>query len=162
MGILVLFMIAVLLAGIFPLSLYLLRTMRGEKPREGATLDEELARPPGKDEAFDWWEARRGPFNRALLFTGVLVVFLYYAIIQAGLGKYQFAAFTFNWWALFFQLVLYLIYMGIANLLYNTGLIVESMRKPPAVPAYRQRAYQLIFWTGVAAPFLFLIGLAFL
>lgn len=162
MGVLVLFMIAVLAAGVFPLSLYLVRTMQGEKPPEGNTLDEELARPHSKDDAFDWWEARRGPFNRALLFNGILAVLLYYAIIEAGLGKYQFATFAFNWWALFFQFVLYLIYMGIANLLYNIGLIVESMRKPPAVAVYRERAYGLIFWLGMAAPLAFLLGLAFL
>ncbi|MCO6491953.1 MAG: hypothetical protein J5I98_26285 [Phaeodactylibacter sp.] len=162
MGVLALFMIVILAAGIFPLSLYLVRTMQGEQPREGRTLDEELTRPPSRDDAFDWWEAQRRPFNRSLLAVGIAVVLLYYAIIQTGLGKYRFATLEFNWWALFFQVVLYLIYMGIANLLYNTGLIVESMRKPPAVMAFRRRAYLLIFWVGMVAPFLFLLGLAFL
>ncbi len=155
-------MIAILAAGIFPLSLYLVRTMQGEKPREGRTLDEELTRPLSQDDAFEWWEARRGPFNRSLLLVGFMVVLLYYGIIEMGLGKYRFATLELNWWALFFQVVLYLIYMGIANLLYNAGLIVESMRKPVALMAYRQRAYQLIFWAGMAAPFLFLAGLAFI
>ena len=157
-----LFMIIILAAGIFPLSLYLVRTMQGEKPREGHTLDEELTRAPSKDDAFDWWEAQRGPFNRSLLFVGIMVVVLYYAIIQMGLGKYRFASFEFNWWSLFFQAVLFLIYMGIANLLYNIGLIAESIRKPLAILPFRRKAYQLIFWSGMVAPFLFLLGLAFL
>ena len=162
MGVLALFMIAILAAGIFPLSLYLVRTMHREKPREGRTLDEELIHPSAKDDGFEWWEAQRGPFNRALLFVGILVVALYYGMIRGGFGKYHFASFEFSWWGLFFQAVLYLIYMGIANLLYNTGLIVESMRKPLAPMAFRQQAYQLIFWVGVAAPFVCLLGLAFL
>lgn len=161
MGVLVLFMIAILAAGVFPLSFYLVRTMQGEKPREGRTLDEEFTRPPHKDGAFDWWEAQRGPFNRSLLVVGVMIVLLYYGFIEMGLGKYRFATLEFNWWALFLQLVLYLIYMGIANLLYNAGMIVESMRKPMVAMDYRRRAYQLIFWSGMAAPFLFLLGLAF-
>ncbi|MCB0546391.1 MAG: hypothetical protein KDD19_02330 [Phaeodactylibacter sp.] len=161
MGVLVLFMIAILAAGIFPLSLYLVRTIRGERPREGHTLDEEFTRPLSKDGAFEWWEAQRGPFNRSLLLAGIMAVLLYYGIIESGLGKYRFAAFEFSWWALFFQIVLYLIYMGIANLLYNAGMIVESMRKPLMAMDYRRRAYQLIFWSGMAAPFLFLLGLAF-
>ena len=161
MGVLAIFMIVILAAGIFPLSLYLVRTMQEEKPREGRTLDEELTRPVSKDDAFEWWEAQRGAFNRSLLFVGLMVVVLYYGIIHTGLGKYRFAAFEFNWWTLFFQGVLYLIYMGIANLLYNAGLIVESMRKPAAVKAFSRRAYQLIFWSGMAAPFLFLLGLVF-
>lgn len=162
MGVLTLFMIAILAAGIFPLSLYLVRTMQGEKPREGRTLDEEFTRPPSKDGAFEWWESQRGPFNRSLLLVGIMVVLLYYGIIKMGMGKYRFATFEFNWWAIFFQIVLYLIYMGIANLLYNVGMIVESMRKPVAAMAFRRQAYQLIFWAAMAAPFLFLLGLAFL
>ncbi len=161
MNILMLLMIAVMAAGVFPLSLFLIRSMQHSAPKRGVSLDEDLARPEPRDDAFEWWEERRGHFNRALLITGIVTILLYYFIIQLGLGKYRFAYFQFNWWALVFQATVYMVYMGIANLLYNAGFILENIRQPEVPLDFRERTFRLIYWTGIVAPVLFLLGLAY-
>ena len=72
MGNFFLFLVLILIIGVLPLSVYLLRSLR-ESTNGTGPLDEDLTRTGEGAEAIEWWEARRSTFNRSLLASGAVV-----------------------------------------------------------------------------------------
>lgn len=155
-----LFLILVLIIGVLPLSMFLLRSLQDGNKRSDA-LDEELTLKGEGAEAVEWWEARRSAFNRSLLAAGIFVIALYYLLLQMRVASAGLGQMTFSWRNFIFLLVIYLIYMGIANLLYNVGVFSEQARRPREVHDYRERAYQVIYWSAILAPFAVVLFKAF-
>jgi len=149
------FLLAILLIGVLPLSIYLLRSMQQGRKRSGS-LDEDMALRGEGAEAVEWWEERRSLFNRSLLAAGLFVIAFYYFLLQLRLASAE-LSFRFSWRNFLFLLVLYLIYMGIANLVYNVGVFAEQSRQPAALSDYRQRSFRLIYWAAIIAPFIFVL-----
>lgn len=150
--------------GIFPLAIYLIKTMQREPMQESAAapLDANLALRSEGEASRRWWESLRGRFNRHLMIGGVFAIILYYSLIFSELGRYQYLQFTFSWWHFAFVCSLYLIYMGIANLFYNMGMLAESNYKPAFPLKFRQKAYRLIALLATVAPFVMILMAAFL
>jgi hypothetical protein len=152
MGNFFLFLIRILIIGVLPLSVYLLRSLR-ESTNGTGPLDEDLTRTGEGAEAIEWWEARRSTFNRSLLASGAVVLLVYFALLRWRVNAFTGEAFQVQPRQVLFLIVIYLIYMGIANLLYNIGVFVEQAQQPKAPSAYRHRTFQLIYWAAIAAPF---------
>jgi hypothetical protein len=152
MGNFFLFLIVILIIGVLPLSVYLLRSLRESSSGKGP-LDEDLTRTGEGAETIEWWEARRSTLNRSLLASGALVLLVYYALMRWRVAAFTGEAFRVQPRQVLFLVVIYLIYMGIANLLYNIGVFVERAQKPAEPSAYRHRTFQLIFWVAIVAPY---------
>lgn len=150
------FLLLVLVVGILPLTIFLLRSLRQGYKRQQA-LDDELTITGEGAESVEWWEAKRGDFNRGLLASGLLVIGFYYLLLHLRLSSAGLGPIQFNLRNFIFLVVLYLIYMGVANLLYNVGVFTEQARQPGARHDYRQRLYVLIFWSAIVAPFIFVL-----
>jgi hypothetical protein len=152
------FLLLVLIVGILPLTIFLLRSLQQGSKRHQA-LDDELTISGEGAEAVEWWEAKRGDFNRGLIASGLLVIGFYYLLLHLRLAAAGLGPLTFSLRNLIFLVVLYLIYMGVANLLYNAGIFTEQARQPSAKHDYRRRLYLLIFWPAMVAPFIFVFFL---
>lgn len=157
-GVLIITMAIILVMGILPLSIYLLHTMQGREPESSETLDEEMTQGQPANEPFEWWEARRGRFNRGLAMAGVVSGVVYYLLLYFQMKWYGFAGFRFNWVSFGFQFIAYLVYMGVANLVYNLGLILEHVRQPAEPVAFRQRLFGWLYGLALAAPLGFVGG----
>ena len=153
---LTLFLMLVLLVGILPLSIFLIRSLQ-RGPKRGEALDEELTVKGEGAESVEWWEAKRSDFNRSLLAAGVLVIAFYYLLLHLRLTSAGLEPLRFDLRNFIFLLVLYLIYMGVANLLYNIGFFTEQARKADNRLDNRQRIYRAIYWAAIVAPFLFVL-----
>ena len=112
------------------------------------------------DDVWAWWQARRLRYNIALAGAGWAAY-----LLTVGLH----ALFADPVWAdwrealsvTVFLGALFLIVMGVANILYLLGPFGESVLRPADVGHFRRTAYAMGFWGSVALPFLFpLINLA--
>lgn len=158
------FILIILGVGIFPLIIYLVKTMQRQPSPEaaGSPLDAGWVLSAKGEVAKDWWERLRGRFNRHLFLGGIFSIALYYSLIFSELGRYSDLNFNFSIWHFVFVCALYIIYMGIANLLYNVGQMAEQIRKPMYPAEYRQKAYRWIALIGTIAPFIFIVLTTFL
>lgn len=125
-------------------------------------LDAAMTRKISGDPARLWWEDKRSRFNRHLFLAGIFAIALYYSLIYAEIGSYQLYQFTFSIWHFVFVVILYLIYMGIANLVYNIGMMIEQVNKPLYPLEYRQKIYRWIALFTTIAPYLFILLSAFI
>jgi hypothetical protein len=153
----------ILIAGILPLAVYIFRQLQKGTLAEdkNAPLDANLAKKGALSASKAWWEQQRGRFNRHLFLAGIFAVCLYYAQIYAELGTYQYYEFHFSWWHTLFVGILYLVYMGIANLLYNIGILIDQNASGTKSDEFRQKTYRWIALIATLFPFLFVLLSAF-
>ena len=153
----------ILVAGILPLALFIFRQLqKGTLPEDKDTpLDANLAKKGEASEAKTWWEDRRGRFNRHLFLAGIFAICLYYGQIYAELGTYKHYEFHFSWWHTLFVCILYLVYMGIANLLYNIGILIENNITRSNASEFRSNIYRWIALVATISPFLLVLLSAF-
>lgn len=145
--------------GILPLFIYLLHSIQGREPEASETLDAEMTQGQSVNEPFEWWEARRGRFNRGLALAGLAAVVCYYMLLYCQFRWHIFSEFRFNWMFFFFQLAAYMVYMGLANLIYNLGLILESMWPPADLPSFRRKLFGWLYGVGVGVPIVLVVYL---
>ena len=145
--------------GILPLFIYLLHSIQGREPEASETLDAEMTKGQSVNEPFEWWEARRSRFNRGLALAGMAAMMLYYVLQYHEFKWYRFSEFQFNWLFFCFQLAAYMVYMGLANLIYNLGLILESMWPPVGLPAFRLKLFGWLYGVGVGVPVVLVVYL---
>lgn len=88
----------------------------------------------------DCWEARRKPYNQALLISGALAFFVYAIIGNFFLSKSE--DFEITLFTLILQGIGFGIAMGIANGCYSIGSHVESFLSRSSVASYRIVAYR--------------------
>jgi heme A synthase len=160
----VVIIIFILLTGIFPLTIYLVRVMQRKDPYADdarTPLDAAMTKEIKGDPARLWWENKRSRYNKHLFLAGIFAIALYYSLIFAEIGSYQLYQFTFSVWHFIFVVILYLIYMGIANLVYNIGMMAEQINKPLYPVDYRQKVYRWIALVMTVAPYLLILLSAF-
>jgi hypothetical protein len=103
-----------------------------------------------------WWGARRRYYNRGLLVAGPLAYVLY--VLSLALHPDA----ELSLFALPFQALGYLLMMGVANLCYGLGPLVEWWVAQQHVGRYRRAAYGAGYAFSVALPFLLpLLSVAF-
>ena len=102
-------------------------------------------------DTWQWWQARRLRYNLILAVAGWIA----YA---AGLGvNYAFGHPMWRDWRgglgmTLFLGVVYLIVMGVANVLYLLGPAVESWVRPADVDRYRRNAFAMGAWGSLIVP----------
>ena len=104
---------------------------------------------PRADDAWRWWESRRLRYNIGLAIAGASAwgVFAAESLLMT------------DWFSLSVSGtlatgLLWLVAMGVANLLYVLGPVSERVLKPTDRDAYRRRVFGLGFWFSMAVPFL--------
>lgn len=156
-----LILIIVILLGLLPLSLFLFRTLNQGERKNVETLDEELARGKKVSDAQDWWEKQRGKFNWSLLLAGLFAFILnsfLLPMIVADIPQYGFGRGVMG---LLLQMLTYMIYMGVANVFYSIGPLVENVKTPNQVVKYRRNSFNLLQAFFVIAPQIIVLILFF-
>lgn len=155
MGSFIFLLLLTLLVGIFPLSIYLIKTLKLPS-KSPSTLDGDLISEKKASSNQQWWEDQRGRFNMGLIYGGIIAFGLY--LFSFILAVYPSAFFeTQNLFSFLFIVVGYLIYMGVANLFYYLGPIFETVLKPIDTVAFRDRFFKIGYWFAILLPFLALI-----
>ena len=98
-----------------------------------------------------WWSAHRLRYNIGLIGGGFLAFLLYVTFAWAFADRFnqlEVTAFTMAFQALGFALV-----VGLANICYFLGPLVERLAKPHDVVKFRRRTFGLGFWFSVILPF---------
>jgi hypothetical protein len=118
-----------------------------------------MTMPP---ESWSWWEARRLRYNLALIVSGLAAyavsVGLFMAFGVDVMGDWRLIAGMTIWGG-----VGYLGFIVFANLCYLLGPVTESLIHPQDAEGFRQRLFNLGFWTSALLPFTFpLMTLAWL
>ena len=105
---------------------------------------------PRAHDAWRWWESRRLRYNIGLAVAGASAwgVFAAESLLMT------------DWFSLSVSGtlatgLLWLVAMGVANLLFFLGPVSERVLKPTDRDAYRRRVFGLGFWFSMAVPFLF-------
>ena len=102
-------------------------------------------------EASDWWADHRLRYNVILVVAGIVAFLCYCAAFEVrclGVPEAEITCFT-----TCFQAVGYLIGIGIANIFYSFGYLVERLLKPRSPEGYRRIAYGAGVTFSVALPF---------
>ena len=97
-----------------------------------------------------WWGAQRLRYNLALAAAGVLALVLYLVAVAVrcpAVPGVEVTVFT-----LVSQGVGYLVAMGVANLCYNLGPLLEPRLGARDVAAYRRLAFRAGLWFSVTLP----------
>jgi len=102
--------------------------------------------------AWAWWSARRRQYTVSLLLAGAIAFLLYAAAVEFRCSGEPEAEITII--TTFFQGFIFLIAVGIANLFFNLGPILETRFAHADREAYRRRAFRTGLWFSVALPFL--------
>lgn len=100
----------------------------------------------------EWWGSQRIRYNKGLIVAGLLAFSIYVSVVftfNKNIPDAEITVFT-----TVFQGIGYLIIMGIANVLYFLGPIVESAIKPKDPQRFRFIAFGLGYWGSASLPFL--------
>ena len=99
-----------------------------------------------------WWNERRGKYNIGLILSGIIVFFIYALVVEfiiPSSADIEITIFT-----IIFQGIGYLFMIGIANVFYNLGAIIEKMIEPKNAERFRKLTYNIGFWFSCGLPFL--------
>ena len=108
-----------------------------------------------RDSPTRWWNKNRPKYNLGLIISGFLAFILYIVVIEFLILKSDK-----NWdgeitiFNILFQAFGYLIMIGIANILYYLGPIIEKLINPFDKNKYRKITFNLGFWLSCFLPFL--------
>jgi hypothetical protein len=103
-------------------------------------------------EAWAWWNARRRRYTISLLAAGAIAFVLYAAAVELRCSDDPDVEITI--FTIFFQGFAFLVTVGVANLFYNLGPVLETRIGGRDRETYRRRAFRTGFWFSVAIPFL--------
>lgn len=109
---------------------------------------------PERAEARRWWESRRLRYNLALAGAG-WAAYAAFWLVLIGFGHAETVDIQL---AVRMTIVLgvgFLVVMGVANVLYLLGVVVESLARPEDATGFRETFWNLGFYGSIALPFLF-------
>lgn len=104
------------------------------------------------DASAKWWADRRLKYNKGLIAAGVSA-FLLYAILGSMLIAPHVNDFEITLFTIFFQGIGYLIMMGIANIFYGLGPLLDELYNISNDERFRQRLFNFGYWFSFALPF---------
>lgn len=96
-----------------------------------------------------WWADRRLKYNKGLVVAG-LFAFLLYAIVGSLLIKDDFEITLFT---TAFQGIGYLFMIGVANMFYGLGPLVDRLYNRQNDEGFRQRLFDFGYWFSFVLPF---------
>ena len=97
----------------------------------------------------EWWASRRLKYNKGLVTAGLLA-FLLYAIVGSLLIKNDFEITLFT---IAFQGIGYLFMIGVANIFYGLGPLVDGLFNQQNDKGFRQRLFNFGYWFSFMLPF---------
>jgi hypothetical protein len=106
-----------------------------------------------KQEIIKWWKDRRFKYNRGLIIAGILA-FMLYAILGSLLIAPHDNDFEISLFTIFIQGIGYLIMIGIANILYGLGSIVDRSYNNSNAEQFRIKLFKVGFWGSICLPFI--------
>lgn len=150
-----LLLLSAIALGTLPLVFFIFRALNQTTITRQATLDEELVLEKSNDQKEDWWENRRGTFNWTIAFAGIiafgiytyLLPFLFVSMPDFELGRHLLS--------ILLPIMTYLIYMGVANVFYSLGPILEIKQAAINKKQYRSRLFILLCGIFALLPQLF-------
>ncbi len=103
-----------------------------------------------------WWSSRRLKYNKGLVIAG-LIAFIVYAILGSLLIAPRTQGFEITLFSMFFQGVGYVFMIGVANLFYGLGPLVDKFYNRHNDERFRQRLFDFGYWFSFALPFSILL-----
>jgi hypothetical protein len=101
----------------------------------------------------EWWAKKRLRYNIGFIISG-FIAFIGYVILGSILIAPHDVEFEITLFTLFFQFILFLIIIGIANLFYNLGYYVDKRFNKKNDLVFRQKLFNLGFCFSIALPFI--------
>ena len=100
-----------------------------------------------------WWRAQRKKYNLGLLIAGITAFLCYTAIATYFIAPYK-SDFEINGLITFLQGIAYLIMMGVANVFYCLGYLLDKQFNKYNHQQFRVNLFNVGFWFSCALPFL--------
>lgn len=99
-----------------------------------------------------WWQQKRFQYNKGLVIAGISSFFLYAILASYLIAPYD-KEFEITLFTTLFQGISYLFVMGVANLFYDLGYLVDSRFNKADNECFRLRLYNWGYWFSFALPF---------
>jgi hypothetical protein len=100
-----------------------------------------------------WWRQRRWSYNKGLVIAGISAFILYVILASCLIAPHD-TDFEITLFTTLFQGIGYLFMMGVANVLYNLGYLVDSRFNTGNNESFRLRLYKMGYWFSFSLPFL--------
>lgn len=156
-----LFLLAIILLGILPLGFFLFRSLNHGRETNVQTLDEDLLEGRKSQKNQEWWEKQRSKFNWSLLLAGVIAFLLNSILLPLIVADIPQFGFGRNLFLLLLQLLTYLIYIGVANVFFTIGPLVENVVQLNNIDKYRNICFKILQATFVLIPQIIVLILFF-
>ena len=106
--------------------------------------------------AKQWWWRNRLKYNIGLIIAGFIAFMLYCILGPIIIAPHE--EFEETLFEMAFQGVAYLIMMGIANVFYTLGLIIDCSFNENNSQLFRERLFRLGYWFSFALPILLILS----
>ena len=106
------------------------------------------------EEGRNSWSQQRWRYNIGLVVAGITAFLCYAAVLSIFHSEDRLVEAEITVFTTLFQGIGYLCMMGIANLCYCLGPLVEAACTPKQPERFRANLFRLGFWFSVALPFL--------
>ncbi len=100
-----------------------------------------------------WWRLQRKKYNLGLLIAGITAFLCYTVIATYFIAPYK-RDFEINGLITFLQGIAYLIMMGVANVFYTLGYLLDQLLNKDNHQQFRVDLFNVGFWFSCALPFL--------
>lgn len=143
-------LLLLILVGVFPLSIYLAGQFNREEEMPAEILDADLLQPDVQQATQTWWERRRPLFNQSLILAGLAAFLFYHLMTRTDTDGFNFM--EPGAYLLLLQIIAYVIYMGVANLFFNLGPILETGKKLEEPHLFRQKTLHTMVVIAMIIP----------
>ncbi len=106
--------------------------------------------------AAQWWRSKRLKYNQGLLWAGLVAFILYCVLGPIFIAPHE--EFEETLVEMIFQGVAYLIMMGVANLFYILGWLIDIALNKSNSQLFRRRLFSVGFWFSCALPSLVILS----
>lgn len=106
--------------------------------------------------ARQWWQSNRLKYNRGLIIAGFIAFLLYCTLGPIIIEPHE--EFEETIFEIAFQGFAYLIMMGLANIFYTLGWVIDSSFNKNNSQIFRKRLFALGYWFSFALPILLILS----
>ena len=101
----------------------------------------------------NWWAKRRFKYNKGLVIAGISAFVLYAILASLLIAPYD-EDFEITLFTIAFQGIGYLFMIGLANLFYYLGPLIDLLINKSDSDKFRSNLYRLGYWFSFGLPFL--------
>ena len=103
-----------------------------------------------------WWGAKRWKYNKGLIIAGFIAFILYSILGPIFIAPHE--EFEETLFTIAFQGIFYLIMIGVANVFYNLGWLLDVNFNKTNSERFRVRLFALGYWFSFALPNLLILS----